>query len=133
MPAMSAQIIDGRAIAAQMRAELTERVKQFVETHRVRPCLAAVLVGDDPASDAYMTAFAIILLREAGIPKDDARVRQWIDWLKANQRESGRWWMQSLCKDTKHYSTYIATAHALRALALCDELPRVEPEAPMVR
>jgi squalene-hopene/tetraprenyl-beta-curcumene cyclase len=90
--------------------------------------------ADRPASDAYMTAFAVILLREASIPKDDARVRRGVAWLKANQRESGRWWMRSLYKDTKHYTTYIATAHALRALALCDELPALtRPTTPARR
>jgi squalene-hopene/tetraprenyl-beta-curcumene cyclase len=79
--------------------------------------------ADHPASDAYMTSFAIILLRESGVPKEDERVRRGLAWLTATQRASGRWWMKSLYKDTKHYTTYIATAHALRALALCDELP----------
>ena len=37
---------------------------------------------------------------------------------------SGRWWMKSLYRDTYHYITYISTAQALRALALCGELKR---------
>lgn len=76
-----------------------------------------------PEPDAYMTAFAVTLLREAGVPAADPRVQRGVKWLKANQRASGRWWMRSLLRDTKHYTTYMATAHALRALALCDELP----------
>ena len=42
---------------------------------------------------------------------------------KENQRVSGRWWMDSLYRGNYNYITYISTAQALRALALCDELP----------
>ncbi len=83
----------------------------------------------DPTSDPYMTAFAIVLLREAGVPADDPQIRKGIDWLKANQRVTGRWWMKSLYRDTVHYSTYISTAVALRALALCGEIPNLASEA----
>jgi len=76
-----------------------------------------------PESDPYMTAFAIVLLREANIPETDSRIQKGIVWLKQNQRVSGRWWMKSLFRDTYHYSTYISTAQALRALALCGEIP----------
>ena len=76
----------------------------------------------NPASDPYMTAFAIVLLRESGVPASDARIQRGIVWLKENQRVSGRWWMKSLYRDTYHYITYISTAQALRALALCGEL-----------
>lgn len=83
----------------------------------------------DPASDPYMTAFAIVLMREAGVPAEDPQIRKGIDWLKANQRVTGRWWMKSLYRDTVHYSTYISTAVALRALALCGEIPNLSSEA----
>ncbi|MCS6851131.1 MAG: hypothetical protein NZ700_08195 [Gemmataceae bacterium] len=79
--------------------------------------------ADNPGSDPYMTAFAIVLLREAGVPASDPRLQRGIRWLKENQRVSGRWWMHSLYRGNYHYITYIATAQALRALALCDELP----------
>ena len=78
----------------------------------------------NPASDPFMTAFAIVLLRESGTPASDARIQKGLAWLKSNQRETGRWWMKSLYKNTQHYITYIATAQVLRALALCDELPK---------
>ncbi len=77
----------------------------------------------NPGSDPYMTGFAIVLLRESGVPSGDERIRRGITWLKENQRVSGRWWMHSLFRGNYHYSTYIGTAQALRALALCDELP----------
>jgi len=77
----------------------------------------------DPGSDPYMTAFAIVLLRESGVPASDPRIRRGVAWLKENQRASGRWWMHSLYRGNYNYITYISTAQALRALALCDELP----------
>ncbi len=77
----------------------------------------------NPGSDPYMTAFAIVLLRESGVPANDTRIRRGIAWLKENQRVSGRWWMYSLYRGNYNYITYISTAQALRALALCDELP----------
>ena len=76
-----------------------------------------------PASDPYMTAFALVLLRETGVPARDARLRAGVTWLKQNQRVSGRWWMKSLFRDTYQYITYISTVQALRALALCGEIP----------
>src|SRR5215213_377618 len=47
---MSARIIDGRAVAAQVR----ERVKAEVADMEVTPALATILVGDDPASHVYV-------------------------------------------------------------------------------
>lgn len=76
-----------------------------------------------PESDAYMTAFAIMLLRQSGVPADDERIRRGIAWLKREQRVSGRWWMHSLYRGNYHFTTYIATAKAMQALAMCDELP----------
>jgi squalene-hopene/tetraprenyl-beta-curcumene cyclase len=79
----------------------------------------------NPESDPYMTAFAIVLLRESGVPASDKRIQRGITWLKENQRVVGRWWMHSLFRGNFNYITYIATAQALRALALCDELPAI--------
>jgi len=50
---VSARIIDGKAIAAQIRAEVAERVARLKEAG-VQPGLAAVLVGDHPASKIYV-------------------------------------------------------------------------------
>ncbi len=49
---MSARIIDGKAVAAALRARLAERVAKLP----FRPGLAVVLVGDDPASAIYVRA-----------------------------------------------------------------------------
>lgn len=75
-----------------------------------------------PESDAYMTAFAIVLMRQNNIPATDERIQRGLAWLKREQRVSGRWWMQSLYRGNYSYITYIATAQALKALALCNEL-----------
>lgn len=50
---MTARILDGKAIAAQIRSEVSERVRPLAERGIV-PGLAAVLVGDDPASRIYV-------------------------------------------------------------------------------
>jgi methylenetetrahydrofolate dehydrogenase (NADP+) / methenyltetrahydrofolate cyclohydrolase len=47
-------IIDGKAVAAEVRARVAGEVAAFVEDHGVRPGLATVLVGDDPASHVYV-------------------------------------------------------------------------------
>ena len=52
---MAAQIIDGKQVAADMRAELKEQVAQL-KTQGVVPGLGVILVGDDPASRSYVTA-----------------------------------------------------------------------------
>ena len=52
---MTARILDGRAIAEQIRSEVSERVRALAE-RGVTPGLAAVLVGDDQASRIYVGA-----------------------------------------------------------------------------
>ena len=76
-----------------------------------------------PASDGHMTGLAIIVMRSAGVPADDPRIQKGVAWLKANQRESGRWWTRSLNTDAWHYITYSGTAFPLLALQMCDALP----------
>jgi methylenetetrahydrofolate dehydrogenase (NADP+)/methenyltetrahydrofolate cyclohydrolase len=49
-----ATIIDGKAVAAQVRERVAGEVAELVEEHGVRPGLATVLVGDDPASQVYV-------------------------------------------------------------------------------
>jgi len=48
-------VIDGRAIAKKVRADVAERAKVLAE-RGVRPGLAVILVGDDPASAVYVSA-----------------------------------------------------------------------------
>jgi methylenetetrahydrofolate dehydrogenase (NADP+) / methenyltetrahydrofolate cyclohydrolase len=49
-----ARIIDGKAVAAGVRERVAREVAELVERHGVRPGLATVLVGDDPASAIYV-------------------------------------------------------------------------------
>lgn len=51
---MSGTILDGKQLAQQLRAELSEEVIEFIQNNSVVPCLAAVLVGDNPASEVYV-------------------------------------------------------------------------------
>ena len=51
---MTARLIDGRALATRRRAELADEVARLRAAHGVQPGLAAVLVGDDPASRTYV-------------------------------------------------------------------------------
>ena len=76
-----------------------------------------------PESDPYMTALAIVLLRQSNVPATDERIQRGLTWLKREQRTSGRWWMHSLYRGNYSYITYIATAEAMKALAMCGEIP----------
>ncbi|HZD05739.1 MAG TPA: tetrahydrofolate dehydrogenase/cyclohydrolase catalytic domain-containing protein [Longimicrobiales bacterium] len=51
---MSATLISGREIAAEIREEIKERVRKLKEEEGLTPGLATVLVGDDPASHTYV-------------------------------------------------------------------------------
>ncbi len=51
---MAAKIIDGKAFAANVRAQVAEQVSALNETHGITPGLAVVLVGEDPASQVYV-------------------------------------------------------------------------------
>jgi methylenetetrahydrofolate dehydrogenase (NADP+)/methenyltetrahydrofolate cyclohydrolase len=54
LPAVSATIIDGKAVAQRVRADVARDVEAFVAETGVRPGLATVLVGDDAASAIYV-------------------------------------------------------------------------------
>src|SRR5262245_1962316 len=127
------QLPDGGWSTRRMSDLLKWRVEVHPPTERqpwkeaMDPTVVALIQNlpdaANPWSDPYMTAFAIVLLRESGVPANDERIQRGIAWLKENQRVSGRWWMHSLYRGNYNYITYISTAQALRALALCDELP----------
>jgi methylenetetrahydrofolate dehydrogenase (NADP+) / methenyltetrahydrofolate cyclohydrolase len=51
---MSAKVIDGKAIAEQIRLKVAEDVAKRVASGKSRPGLATVLVGEDPASQSYV-------------------------------------------------------------------------------
>jgi methylenetetrahydrofolate dehydrogenase (NADP+)/methenyltetrahydrofolate cyclohydrolase len=51
---MTARIIDGKAIAADLRARVASEVERVKREHGLTPGLAVVLVGNDPASEVYV-------------------------------------------------------------------------------
>ena len=51
---MSATVIDGKAVAARVRAEVAEGVEAYAAEAGRPPALATALVGDDPASQIYI-------------------------------------------------------------------------------
>lgn len=51
---MSAKIIDGKILAAEVKACAAQAVRFLQEQYGITPCLAVLLVGDDPASQVYV-------------------------------------------------------------------------------
>ena len=51
---MTAKLLDGKTIAAELREHLAGEVREFIASTGVTPKLATVLVGDDPASAVYV-------------------------------------------------------------------------------
>ena len=70
---MSAVIIDGKQVAKDIRAELEAQVRQLKAEKGIVPGLAVVLVGQDPASQSYVTAKEKACA-EIGIYSDDNRL-----------------------------------------------------------
>lgn len=70
---MSAQLIDGKARAAALRAEVAQGVAAFTAAHGRAPGLTVVLVGDDPASAVYVGSKGKAT-REAGMVSGEYRL-----------------------------------------------------------
>jgi len=70
---LGATILDGTATALAIRAEISERVAVLKGLRNVTPKLAAVLVGDDPASEAYVTTKGKAC-RKAGMDSETHRL-----------------------------------------------------------
>ncbi|MFT5527926.1 MAG: methylenetetrahydrofolate dehydrogenase (NADP+)/methenyltetrahydrofolate cyclohydrolase [Pirellulaceae bacterium] len=51
---MTATVLDGKKIATEIQLEIRDDVSRFTEKTGITPCLAAVLVGEDPASQVYV-------------------------------------------------------------------------------
>ena len=49
-----ARLLDGAVVAARIKQEVQAEIEQMVQAHGYSPCLAAVRVGDDPASAVYV-------------------------------------------------------------------------------
>ena len=75
---MTARIIDGKALAAEVRNSLVARVAHLT-TSGQRPGLAVILVGDDPASAVYV--------RNKGVACEQVGIRSTIDRLPADTTE----------------------------------------------
>jgi len=94
---MAAQIIDGKAVAARVRAKVADEVKAFTDEHGRPPGLATILVGEDPASAVYVggkqKASAEVGIQgfshtlEGDVSEDD--VAQLIAELNGDERVSG--------------------------------------------
>jgi squalene-hopene/tetraprenyl-beta-curcumene cyclase len=76
---------------------------------------------DTKTSDGYASGLAVVILRRSGAAASDERITRAISWLKANQRDSGRWFTRSLHKDSKHYISHAGTAMAALAIATCEK------------
>ncbi len=75
------------------------------------------------ASDGYATGLGMYVLRQAGVPATDPRLRRGVAWLKSHQRESGRWFTPSQAWHTQHRIANAGTAFAVLALHACGEIP----------
>ena len=92
-----AVVIDGKAVAARVRAEVAEGVAEFVAAHGRPPGLATVLVGDDQASSVYVggkqKACAEVGIRgfdhRLSAETTDEELRMLIAELNANPEVSG--------------------------------------------
>ena len=49
------KIIDGKATATEIKSEITKEVAEMIDIGKDAPHLAAVLIGDDPASQTYVS------------------------------------------------------------------------------
>jgi methylenetetrahydrofolate dehydrogenase (NADP+)/methenyltetrahydrofolate cyclohydrolase len=94
---VSAEVIDGKAVAAELRARVAADVERFSAAHGRPPGLATVLIGDDPASAVYVSSKRRAC-GEVGItsfhhelPADttQAQALELIDQLNADPRVSG--------------------------------------------
>ena len=70
---MTARIIDGKAIAAQLRAKVASEVQRLCAEHKLEPGLAVVLVGKNPASGVYVRSKGKQTV-EAGMKSFDHRL-----------------------------------------------------------
>jgi methylenetetrahydrofolate dehydrogenase (NADP+) / methenyltetrahydrofolate cyclohydrolase len=70
---MTARLIDGKAIAAALRAKVATEVRRLAAAHGLVPGLAVVLVGNDPASEIYVGS-KTRMTAEAGMRSFDHRL-----------------------------------------------------------
>ena len=92
-----AKIIDGKVIAADLRAETAVKVKDFKNKFNRTPTLAVVLVGEDPASQVYVNTKSK-MAKEIGMDVEDhfldvtvpeEKLLELIDKLNNDQKVNG--------------------------------------------
>jgi methylenetetrahydrofolate dehydrogenase (NADP+) / methenyltetrahydrofolate cyclohydrolase len=70
---MTATLIDGKAVAAELRAKVAAQVQRLAASHGLSPQLAVVMVGHDPASEAYVGSKQKTMA-QAGMQSSDHRL-----------------------------------------------------------
>src|SRR5262245_12409414 len=115
--------VDGLMTAEEQKTAIAAlRAKQHKDGGWCLPSLGKYDRRDgspnDPnaASDGYGTGFVTFVLLQTGVPANDPAIASGVKWLKANQRESGRWYTRSLNNDKAHYITNAGTAFCILAL-----------------
>lgn len=94
---MSAQIIDGKKIASEVRQQVRAGIEARLAAGKRAPCLAVVLVGNDPASEVYVRnkknacADVGITSRAYDLPADTSREQllELVDTLNADTEVDG--------------------------------------------
>ncbi len=94
---MTAQLIDGKAIAAQIRQQVKDEVDRMTASEKMPPGLGVLLIGDNPASRSYVTMKekackeAGIYSEEHTLPSDvpEARVLSLIEEFNRNPKIHG--------------------------------------------
>src|SRR5437879_2327062 len=72
---MTAKIIDGQAIAADLRGKVADAVHRLTRDRGIVPGLAVVLVGENPASESYVGS-KVKLTKGSGMPSFDHRLAE---------------------------------------------------------
>jgi methylenetetrahydrofolate dehydrogenase (NADP+)/methenyltetrahydrofolate cyclohydrolase len=75
---MTARIIDGKAIAAELRGKVANEVRRLSTQHGLTPGLAVVLAGNNPASQSYVGSKAKVTV-ETGMRSFDHRLPETVD------------------------------------------------------
>lgn len=104
-PGMRAKVIDGKKIAARVQMEVKDEVKAMEQSGKRAPFLAAVLVGDNPASKAYISnktkaakkcgIETTTILRDDSVSQDE--LLELVDSLNRDDKVSVTAWNVSLC------------------------------------
>lgn len=76
---------------------------------------------DRETSDGYATGFVTYLLLQHGALTSKPAINRGLDWLKRNQRSSGRWYTRSPRRDGRHYISNAGTSFAVLALSASED------------